>query len=373
MVYRFLQPLDVLFLRGNKLFGNPGSFGEALLPPWPAVAAGALRSAILASAGIDLGAFAAGQVPHPSIGTPAAPGPFRVTAFHLARRVASGACEALIAPPADLILTRDAAGALQVDRLVPTAPAPGLASSAALPLLPVLAAPSRRKPVGDLWLDQRAWASYLAGDLPIAANLVPTAALWRLDARIGVGLDPERRRADDGKLFTAQAVALCPEVGFLVGIAGAEVPTSGVVRFGGDGRAAAIQAAPGERPTPDLAAIARAGRCRLILTSPGIFPGGWCLPGVGSDQRLRHNGVRARLVSAAVPRADTVSGWDLAQWQPKAAQRAAPTGSVYWLDELEATPEALRELTDAGLWDDPGAHPARRAEGFNRFTFAAWA
>ena len=33
----FIEPLDVLFLRGNQLFGEPGSYGEALMPPWPSV------------------------------------------------------------------------------------------------------------------------------------------------------------------------------------------------------------------------------------------------------------------------------------------------------------------------------------------------
>ena len=33
--YRFIEPLDVLFLRGNQLFGDPGSYGECLVPPWP--------------------------------------------------------------------------------------------------------------------------------------------------------------------------------------------------------------------------------------------------------------------------------------------------------------------------------------------------
>ena len=43
--HRFLEPLDVLFLRANKLFGDPGSYGESLVPPWPSAAAGALRRA----------------------------------------------------------------------------------------------------------------------------------------------------------------------------------------------------------------------------------------------------------------------------------------------------------------------------------------
>lgn len=35
-----IEPLDVLILRGNKLFADAGSHGEALMPPWPSVAAG---------------------------------------------------------------------------------------------------------------------------------------------------------------------------------------------------------------------------------------------------------------------------------------------------------------------------------------------
>ena len=48
----FIEPLDVLILRGNKLFADAGSHGEALMPPWPSVAAGALRSRMLIDAGI---------------------------------------------------------------------------------------------------------------------------------------------------------------------------------------------------------------------------------------------------------------------------------------------------------------------------------
>ena len=67
---RFIEPLDVLFLRGNKLFGDPGSHGESLVPPWPSVAAGALRSRMLADERVDLAAFARDDVDHPTLGTP---------------------------------------------------------------------------------------------------------------------------------------------------------------------------------------------------------------------------------------------------------------------------------------------------------------
>lgn len=371
-VYRFLQPLDLLVLRGNKLFGDPGSFGESLVPPWPSAAAGALRSWMLATEGVDFAAFARGEVVHATLGTPTAPGSFRLTAFQVARLTPTGTVELLIEPPADLILSRGDDGELSLAALAPQPMPEGLIASAPVQQLPVLGAAQRRKSVAGYWLNQQAVADYLQGNLPKTADLIPANQLWTVETRIGIGLDSEQRRADDGKLFATQAVGFRPESGFLVGVDGAELPAAGSLRFGGDGRAAAVRTVTMEPPMPDLSALASAGRCRLVLTSPGLFPDGWRLPGVDAEGRFALGDVRARLVSAAVPRAQTVSGWDLAAWQPKPAQRAAPTGSVYWLDELEATPEALGKLAAAGLCGEPCDDPQRRAEGFNRFTFAVW-
>lgn len=402
---RFLEPLDVLFLRGNKLFGDPGSHGEALIPPWPSVAAGALRSRLLADAGVDLTAFARGEVNHPELGTPQRPGPFTVTAFHLARRFSDGAVEPLYAPPADLVLSRDADGKLQVRALTPTGFAPlaslspegeglkppaQIRSSAPLPWLPVLAESQRGKPESGHWLTAAGWRDYLNGQVPAAGHWAPASELWAIDPRVGVGLDADARRAADGKLFSVQAVALRPGVGFLAQVAGAALPETGTIRLGGDGRTAALSKAVVDWPEPDYAAIAAARRCRLVLTTPGVFyspvpagegpgaqAGGWLPTGIcrhgDGGHRFDLHGVRGRLVCAAVPRAEVVSGWDLAQWQPKPAQRSAPAGSVYWLDELEATAEALRALVDRGLWTEAGAEAGRRAEGFNRLSLALWA
>ncbi len=371
--HRFIEPLDVLFLRGNKLFGDPGSFGESLVPPWPSVAAGALRSAMLAQEGVDLTAFARNAVNHPTLGTPAEPGPFTVTAFTLAQRLEDGRVEALHALPADLIAEAGDEGTATALRCIqPVAPAAGLLSSAPLAQWPVLPQAERSKPASGFWLTQAGWADYLAGRTPNAQQLVKTSALWGLDHRVGVGLDAERRRAADGQLFSVQAVAFHPGIGFLASVSGAEPPMDGVLRLGGDGRGAAVRVARHQAAMPDLAAMAKARRARLVLTTPGLFSEGWRLPGVGTDQRITWPGLSARLVCATVPRADVISGWNLAERQPKPAERVAPTGSVYWLDDLDATPEALGKLAEQGLWFADANNAQRRAEGFNRFTFAAW-
>ena len=194
---------------------------------------------------------------------------------------------------------------------------------------------------------------------------------------MGIGLNADTRSADDGKLFTTQAVAFKPGVGFVASVRGAALPTQGSLRLGGDGRAATSQSVAHQAPQADLQAIAKQGRCRVVLTTPGLFTQGWLPNGFCSDADGHHwltlHGVRARLVCATVPRSETISGWDLAHWQPKAALRSAPSGSVYWLDQIQATPEALGKLADSGFWSDACEDPQRRAEGFNRFSFAAYA
>jgi len=373
-----IEPRDVLILRGNRLFGEAGSYGESLIPPWPSLAAGALRSALLVHDGVDPVAFGRGQADHPTIGSRDKPGRFAVLGFHLARR-REGEIETLHPIPADLdVIDRRQSHSdehrYELRRLKPQAPAARIASSAPLARLAVLRTDTQAKPASGPWLTQAGFVEYLAGNVPAPETLVATERLWKIDPRVGVALDGTYGRARDGALFTTETVAFDRHVGFLVTVGGAGgLPDSGTLRFGGDGRAASWRRVDHRIGAPDFEVIARDRRCRLVLTAPGIFPDGWLPPGVTVDNgegRFDLHGVRGRLVCAAVPRAGVISGWDLAQRAPKPAHRTAPAGSVYWLDDMEATPEQLRKLAIRGLWPEQGYDAHRRAEGFNRFTFA---
>lgn len=377
----FLEPLDVLFLRGNRPFGEAGSYGESMVPPWPSVAAGAIRSAILARDGTDPAAFASGGTAHETLGTPAEPGPFRLTDFQLAwhGEDAEGPLERLYPLPADLVATKrdEAAGddkrAYELRPLTPVGMAPGMTSSSATALLPVMAQAGRAKPATGIWLSETGMRRWLAGERPDPErHLVESRRLWDNDERVGIGMKAASRRVDDGRLFSMQAVVFKPGVGLLATVDGDGLADGSLVRLGGDGRAAVVRHREAPTVEEGLEAIVGQRRCRIVLTAPGIFPSGWLPPGCDADGRFELLGVRGRLVCAAVPRAETVSGWDLARWRPKSAHRAAPAGSVYWLEELEASEELLRKLVDHGLWPETGYDAQRRAEGFNRFTFATY-
>ncbi|MCX8004562.1 MAG: hypothetical protein N2688_06345 [Burkholderiaceae bacterium] len=373
----FIEALDVLTLRGNRLFGDPGSWGAAIMPPPPSVAAGALRSRLLVRDRTDLAAFARGEVHHEAVGAPQRPGTFTLADFQLARREDDGRIEPRYPLPADLVASGKGPK-YQLDRVRPTRVA-GILGDAPLPLWPVLAqAQERAKPAAGLWLTAAGLRAWMAGtEIDNEKHLVTSDTLWKTETRVGVGLDGVRRRADDGKLFALQAVAFARNAGFAVRVLGAALP-EGMLRFGGDGRAARVQPADIDWPQPDYDAVSAAGRARLLLTSPGIFERGWLPTGAGKPSStdgapFELHGVRGRIVCAAVPRAQVVSGFDLARWQPKPAQRAVPAGAVYWIEDLQATPEALRKLVERGLWtDDQYNADMRRAEGFNRALIAPW-
>jgi len=399
--YYFVEPLDVLMVRGNKSFGGDGQHGEAVMPPWPSLFAGAFRSSLLGNDAQMLSRFVAvgtdkalstdardsqmrsilGDTLFAALGTPAEPGDFRVTWLSLAMVAPDpsstgnpASCIAAIMPlPADLTAFEEE-GIPPVVALQPTPPSNGNAASGELPLTALLRVGKQVKPVSGRWLDGTGMTRHLAGTLP--KDVFKAEALYKRETRLGIALDPHSGTTQDGALYTTEAVSFCAGAGFLVGIEGdhGQLPSAGLLRLGGDGKGARYCRLKDYVP-PVVAQLLPGRGFRLILTTPGIFTGGW-LPERVTHQsdgsyRLNGDGFSARLVCAAVGRNDVISGWDLANWQPKTAQRVAPAGSVYWFDELAGDAGKLAAWVKQGLW---GEHPdrQRRAEGFNQALLATW-
>lgn len=378
----FVKPLDVLFPRGNRLFGESGQHGEAQIPLWPSVMAGALRSRMLADAKADIAAFARGDglndaVLQRTLGTPAEPGTFRVRRLYLGRQHASEV-EPICPLPADIVAcsTDDA---VTLSFINPQRLHPAFSCSAETALIPTLRQSKAGKSHSGIWLNGAGLAAYLRGAPLVAVkHTVNKSALWKSDLRIGIALDKEKRSAAEGQLYTSEAVAMCDGVGFIADIAGAtdQLPRQGLLRLGGDGRCAQVSACDVDWPQPDYERIEKERRFRLVLTTPGIFEQGWRLPGVAENGSRWQgpNGSTADLVCASVARAQVVSGWDLAQGRPKIAMRAAPAGTVYWFDNFSGDLQSLQMLVNEGL-GCLSCYPdrTRLVEGFNNVLIANWA
>jgi len=393
--YYFIEPLDVLMLRGNRSFGAAGEHGEALLPPWPSLFAGAFRSAMLADDAHRLTRFSAigsgvyadegersqrmqellGAELFGSLGTPQNPGHFRISWVSLASQSAQ-TVQAVLPLPADLVAFNDD-GHKRIVALKPEARPALTSGSARLPMNAILRGAKQVKPEDGHWLDGAGLAAHLQGRPP--ANTLRSDALYKRETRLGIALDAASRTASDGALYTSEAISLLPTTGFLVGIAGADViKDEGLLRLGGDGHGARWRRVSFTRP--ETPAIAQGGHFRLLLGTPGIFNEGW-LPsgvsrGVNGQFLLRGKDFSASLACASLGRHAVVSGWDLAQWAPKTAQRVAPAGSTYWFDQFEGDAGKLASWVNGGLWNENEPMSAqtaqRRAEGFNNAMLAAW-
>ncbi len=381
----FIEPLDVLVFRGNKLFGAPGSFGENQMPPWPSVVAGALRTHMLDLAGVSLsdfmaqsgsekGSYASDEIVE-SLGTVAHPGRFAVTWFSLGRRTNSGTIERLFPLPHDLFIIKDGKEKRKIVPVVPIGPDDlrGVATNAVLPWLPSLLLSSQSKGESGFFLGEEGFLDYLAGRIPDPSALVHQSELWGIDPRVGIGLDVSSRTASEGRLFSSETIALKSGVGFVVDVVGASglIAKKALLRFGGDGRAAHMEKI--ESFKRKGASLSKGNRFRLVMTTPGIFSHGPYPVSPEGPAPLVDGGPVVRLLSASVGRSQTVSGWDLARRVPKAAQKAVPVGSVYWFQVVEGDPSRLNDdASAAGASFLEGLSRDRVSEGYNRGLITPW-
>lgn len=387
--YYYVRPTDSLFVRGNLAFGDSGEHGSSLMPPPPSLFAGAFRSVLLGRDPAQLTAFLAdGHCTNPALarclGTPEAPGDFRITWLSLAGDPGAGALPEPISPlPADLLMLGN-----NFTPLEPRAAATGIQSAGDLPLRATLVSAKQEKPKGGVYLRGKALQQHLHGQCPTPTDSVESEHIYQRDPRLGIGLNSDSRTAEEGQIYTTEGFAFSPKddkahatfasTGFLVGIQGVTdlMPVEGVLRLGGDGRSAHYRKVSFNAPAVANIAGTKA-RFRLLLQTSALFTQGWLPEGVTEQDgsyRLQGDGFSARLACAALGRRETVSGWDLYQWKPKPAQAAVPAGSVYWFDEFTGDADKLAAWVAKGLWPDhlDSLQQARRAEGYNRALLGTW-
>ncbi len=165
--------------------------------------------------------------------------------------------------------------------------------------------------------------------------------LYRVENRVGIALEKERKNAEESMLYTLSYYRFNPGAGFFVF---ADDYTANLVSkvsdvfIGSKTRSASVEVMNVEIDIFDQKPGSKKAVC---LVTPSIFSNG-SLP---SDMRIAGCEVR----SANIQRKIAVSGCDLARQQPKPIKHYVALGSVYYLEgSFENTESVSIESQDLG-------------------------
>lgn len=363
--WTWVEPLDVWMFRDNKPFSAGQNFvARSIFPPTPQTMQGVVRTAYLEHRGVNWAAYNAGKADpklYDAVGNARSLGALRVSGPFLARRTGDRTVERLYPAPLDLLIHRDADPAKVNYQIM--APQP-LTFATTCPFdgwQPVMLPPDVTgfSDISDGWLTETQFQAYLNDDAAkIAGEPLKSGDLYVTEERPGVGLDYRRRAADEANklLYHAQFIRPCAGVGLLVGTSIDAFHGVERVRIGGEGRGGRVHSVDYTPPTPPTS-----GLIKLVLLTPAYFDGGW---GPKDGDWSPWVGDQARLIAFAIGKPQALSGWDLANNQPKPLRHFIPAGSVYYFADAERTDQPFTQT--------PPNEPDFGAMGFGNFAVGSW-
>ncbi len=354
----FIQAHDVWMFRGSRPFAAGQSFtARSMFPPNPQTMQGVLRSHVVESSGVrwaDFRARADADI-RQKVGAPATAdepaefGDLVLRGPFVARRN-GGRVERLVPAPAD-VARRKTDGQPVLLRPVEPAFESDLAFEQNVAPL-ALAADGPTEPASG-WLTEKAFAAYLRGEAP--SEILPDAELFAYDDRIGLALDYGRRRNKESHLYHAAFIRPHDHVGLLVEVNADYFAEAGLMKAGGEGRAAYFETVNYAEPTT----APEAGNLKAVVLTPTYFQNGYApadwSPWLGPDAILR---------SHALHPAQVISGWDVVRGRPKPLYHYVAPGSVYYFQNAQPTRTPFTETPPGGLPHGP--------QGFGAVAWGAW-
>jgi CRISPR-associated protein Cmr3 len=318
MIALFLEPVDVWLFRDGKPFDAKSDHrARSLFPPSPTVIQGVIRSHHLVLKGValtDKTAIAA------LVGTTDDYKDLLLRGPFIARRE-NDQVTRYFPVPADVAPCDDKH--LQALKPVNLADKWHILTNAPADL-PMLLWPPEREPTrkeSGRWLPETDLRRCLDGE---AVKAVESSDLFMFESRLGIARDDARRTTEEGMLYEVEFVRPCNGVGLCLDMAGYDDwPESGVLRIGGEGRAARfeqVNAVEWPKLLDPLPAC-----FKVYFATSAYFDQGW-RPATWSDFFEGE----VRLVAVALHRYQVLGGYDWAGNTQKPARRYVPAGSVYY-------------------------------------------
>ncbi|MGI5992799.1 MAG: type III-B CRISPR module-associated protein Cmr3 [Methanosarcina sp.] len=158
------------------------------------------------------------------------------------------------------------------------------------------------------------------------------------EPKIGIGLSGETHTADESKIYRVGMKRL-KNLSLLVEIEGLEIPEKGLLKLGGEGKAASYEKISEQSincnySENDLNKDIE--KFKLYLSTPAIFHQGW-LPSWVDMNSLegKYKNLKFKFLTASVGKYQNLGGFDLKQKKPKPMWKVVPAGSVYYFKIIE--------------------------------------
>lgn len=334
-MHLFLEAVDVWLFRDGRPFDALSDHrAQSIFPPYPSMIQGAIRSHHLVVKGVDL------RDPRQiasTVGTIDDYRDLRLRGPFLARRENSQIVRYLPVP-AHAIPTKDGYIAL-------TPQEPPRTVRTCTPT-PMLLWPKGEPQKGDFgqWLPEQQLRSLLTElGTPLLATGVSDDELFLRESRLGIARN-ERRTTEEGALYEVEFIRPQKDAGLLVEIEGYYGwPSQGVMRIGGEGRAARFERVNAEPWPVTFGSLPK--QFLIYFATPTYFANGWHPE---SWEKFFDGAVK--LQAAALSRFQSLGGFDWAANSHKPARRYIPAGAVYFFTTESAT-RLKPDLTQNAITD----------------------
>lgn len=194
---------------------------------------------------------------------------------------------------------------------------------------------------GGGYLNEAALIQYLKGGVSYEACL-PLSDVINKERHVGIQINSNSGATQAGMWYSIEKIRPFSKnegrCRLIVEAEGVDIRTPGVIKLGGETRAAGIE---GLGKTFSFESISSNKKYfKLYLATPAIFKHGWMPWWIDPVSKegifaFKKHRIRVRLVSAAVGRYVATGGFSVEKQKPKEMRYAVPAGSVYFFEIIE--------------------------------------
>lgn len=220
------------------------------------------------------------------------------------------------------------------------------------------------KPLENTWLTADGMIAVLNGNKLEAKHIKTAKDLFVRESRVGIARDNATRTVEKGLLYQTQHIR--PHQGLSVELDASglpnDMPSKAIIRLGGEGRTACVEAKKSSNAFPNAKALNNKpqGLLLYMLTPLHMQSQGknWQpLPGFNREERDNQtvwvgtlNGIELELHGAVTGKALREGGWDMATHQPRPIASLIPAGSVFFCTAKNGdTPTAIKALNNTQI------------------------